>query len=947
MNRLTTWPFPEGVGGGGTPVRGREEELAFVEARLDALARGAGGIVLVEGPAGIGRSRLLVEASAAAKRRGTRAFQGGADPDEQFVPLSPLLDGLFAGEEPLSGADRLRDLAATPGQRFWLLQELGDRLREAARNGPLLIVLDDLQWCDELTLLTFHTLAGALAPHPILWLVAVRHGSVPPRVRTTLDRIRQAGAHELVLGPLGDPAVARIAEDALGAVPDPGVLRVARRAEGVPQLLKDLLDALRDEGLVTIENGTARLPAGPLPLPRLPSVAGRLTRLPAPTRELVETAAAVGRPVTVQLLAELLGRSPAALIGAVQESLDSGLLVERDDRLEFRHELIREAVEAGLPPTLRATLRGHAAEVPPARTASPVAPSAPVPAGVRLSDRTAVERLRAAAADLAATAPEAAAELSLRALELTMEDPAQRPKVIAETLPLLWQMGQPTQAHDLGASALAAGDLGPDDEARIRLAMARLASHFDFAEAVRQARAGAALPGIPAALRARLLALLCLGLSLAGDPEGAERTAAEAREATDAARDGIAQATMMVVDSALCFYRMDWNEALRRASRAAALAAGLGITPSVWIPEALWQCLLLTVAGRTAEALALADAGVHDTRHQGRAAAARLWLMHRARALLDAGRLAEARAEAEAAADMRGAFDGGDLAELMLLYTLTRVAIHTDDREAAQRCAAQARRVRGTGAPLARSVSAWMLVQLADFDGRPDRALAELHEVLAALAEERPALVSPVDPMDTPALVRTALRAGASERAAPAVEVAERRAARNPDFTILAASAAHARGLLDNDLAHLLRAVRLYEGCSRPIARASALEDVGRKLATTRRPEAVPYLDKALVLYTQAGAERHVARVRRRLRAAGVRRRPSPAGSAKEWPELTASELRVARLVAQGLTNPQVAEQLSLSPHTVGSHLRRAYTKLDIASRAELARLVERRDSGE
>ncbi|MER6398408.1 AAA family ATPase [Kitasatospora sp. NPDC001603] len=942
MNRLTTWPFPEDVEGGGTPVRGREKELAFVEARLDALARGAGGIVLVEGPAGIGRSRLLVEASAAAERRGTRAFRGGADPDEQFVPLSPLLDGLFAGEEPLAGADRLRDLAATPGQRFWLLQELGDRLREAARSGPLLIVLDDLQWCDELTLLTFHTLAAALAPHPILWLVAVRRGSVPPRVRTTLDRIRQAGAHDLVLGPLGDAAVARIAEDALGAVPDSGVLRVVRRAEGVPQLLKDLLDAIRDEGLVTIENGTARLSAGSLPLPRLPSVAGRLTRLPAPARELVETAAAVGRPVTVDLLAELLGRSPAALIGAVQESLDSGLLVERDDRLEFRHELVREAVEAGLPPTLRATLRGHAAEVPPARTAR-----APVPVGGRLGDRTAVERLRAAAADLAATAPGAAAELSLRALELTMEDPAQRPRVIAETLPLLWQMGQPAQAHDLGTSALAAGGLGPDDEARIRLAMARLASHFDFAEAVRQARAGAALPGIPAALRARLLALLCLGLSLAGDPEGAEQTAAEAREATDAARDGIAQATMMVVDSALCFYRMDWNEALRRASRAAALAAGLGITPSVWIPEALWQCLLLTVAGRTAEALALAEAGVHDTRHRGRAAAARMWLMHRARALLDAGRLAEARADAEAAADMRGAFDGGDLAELMLLYTLTRVAIHTDDREAAQRCAAQARRVRGTGAPLARSVSAWMLVQLADFDGRPDRALAELHEVLAALAEERPALVSPVDPMDTPALVRMALRAGASDRAAPAVEVAERRAARNPDFTILAASAAHARGLLDNDLAHLRHAARLYEGCSRPIARASALEDVGRKLATTRRPEAVPYLDKALVLYGQAGAERHVARVRRRLRAAGVRRRPSPAGSAKEWPELTASELRVARLVAQGLTNPQVAAELSVSPHTVGSHLRRAYTKLDIASRAELARLVERRDSGE
>lgn len=97
VNRLTTWPFLADVEGAGTPVRGRAEELAFVEARLDALARGAGGIVLVEGPAGIGRSRMLAEASASAKRRGMRTFQGGADPDEQFVPLGPLLDGLFAG----------------------------------------------------------------------------------------------------------------------------------------------------------------------------------------------------------------------------------------------------------------------------------------------------------------------------------------------------------------------------------------------------------------------------------------------------------------------------------------------------------------------------------------------------------------------------------------------------------------------------------------------------------------------------------------------------------------------------------------------------------------------------------------------------------------------------------------------------------------------------------
>ncbi|MFD9560995.1 ATP-binding protein [Streptomyces sp. NPDC059994] len=945
MNPLTTWPLPEDFDGARAPVRGRRAELAFIEARLDSLARRDGGVVLVEGPAGIGRSRILVEASASARRRGMRVFQGGADPAEQFVPLGPLLEGLLSGEEPLSDAARLRDLATMPGQRFWLLQELGDRLREATRGGPLLIVLDDLQWCDDLTLLTFHTVAAGLSSHAILWLVAVRGGSVPPAVRTTLDRIRQAGAHELALGPLGDGAIAHLAEDVLGAVPGPDVLGVARRAEGVPLLLVELFGALRDEELVTIENGTARLSAGPLPIRPLPSVARRLDLLSDVARELVETAAAVGCPVTVGLLAELLGRSPAALITAVRESLDADLLTESGDHLEFRHELVREAVEAGLPLSLRRTLRRHGAKTRPKSAASPAeAPALPAD-GAERGDRAAVDRLRTAAAEVADTAPGPAAELTLRALELTAVDAPQRPRVIAETIPLLWQTGQPARAHHLGTSALSAGGLRPEDEARIRLGLARLSSQFDFCAAVRQARAGAALPGIPAALRARLLALLCLGLSLSGDDEAAEQAVGEALESAEAAGDRTAEATLMVVESAVHFRRMEWSEAFRRADRAGALAAGLGIVPSGWIPEALWQGFLLNAAGRSAEALAVADAGVRDSRNQGRAAATRMWLMSRARALLDAGRLADAQADAETAFAMSDELGTGNLADITLLYVMVRIALHTNDQEAARGYAARVRRMRSDNAPLVRDAGAWLLALLADFEGRPDRALAELDDV--APAGGRPFAAAPADAVDAPVLVRMALRAGAPERAARAVAVAERRAELNPDFTILAATAAHARGLLDNDLGHLLRAVRLYGECPRPLARASALEDAGRKLAATRVSEAVPYLDTALALYTRAGAERDAARVRRRLRAAGVRRQPVSAGYVKEWPELTASELRVARLVAQGLTNRQVAGKLSLSPHTVGSHLRRTFTKLDVASRTELARLVMSRDSAE
>lgn len=948
--------MPEEFEGVRTPLRGRDAELAFIEARLDALDRGEGGIIRVEGPVGTGRSRILAESAAAARRRGMRVFEGAADPDEQFVPLGPLLDGLLSGEEPLSGAVRLRDLATTPGQRFWLLQELGDRLRETARNGPLLVVLDDLQWCDDLTLLTFNTLAAGLSSHAILWLIAVRGGSVPSGVRTTLDRIRQAGAHELALEALDDRATRRITEDVLGAAPDPDVLRLARRAEGVPQLLVELLGSLRE--VVTIENGTAGLPAGP-PAPReLPSVVRRLDQLSDEARELVQTAAAVGAPVSVALLAELLGRSPAALITAVRESLDADLLTESGDRLAFRHDLIREAVEAGLPLPLRQALRDQAAELPPGSGVSRA--ERPGPSAGRAAQAGAAEagkagpgdaaeadRLRTAAAELAATAPGPAAERSLKALELTTADAPERPRVIAETIPLLWQTGRAAQARELGTSALAAGGLGPEDEARIRLALARLAVPFDFSEAVRQARAGAALPGIPVDLRGRLLAMLAVGLSMSGEHSAAEQVAAEAWEVAAAAGDRSAEATLTTVRSAVSFHRMDLTEAFRQAERAAALADALGVSTSLWVPEALWHALLSNTTGRSAEALAAAEDGIRITRDQGRTAATGMWLMTRSRILLEAGRLTDARAEAEAAAATTDDLGPGNLADVTLRYVMMRVALHTNDHQTARAYAAEARRMRSDGAPVVRNFGSWMLALMADFEGRPDRAMAELDEVMTSPAEDRPAYAGLVDPADAPVLVRLALRAGDHERAAQAVALAERLAVLNPDLTFLAATARHARGLLDNDLAFLVRAVRLYEDCPRPLARASALEDAGRKLAATRTSEAVPYFDTALALYARAGAERDVARVRRRLRAAGVRRRPSMPGLSGAWPELTAAEIRVVRLVARGLANRQVAEHLSLSPHTVSSHLRRAFTKLDITSRVELTRLVKHRDSGE
>ena len=143
-----------------------------------------------------------------------------------------------------------------------------------------------------------------------------------------------------------------------------------------------------------------------------------------------------------------------------------------------------------------------------------------------------------------------------------------------------------------------------------------------------------------------------------------------------------------------------------------------------------------------------------------------------------------------------------------------------------------------------------------------------------------------------------------------------------------------------------MAAVHAYRGDPRSLVRAAAFEDAGLLLSDRAKDEAVGYLDEALRLQSAAGAERDAARVRRLLRDYGVQRaggRPDPA--AAQWPELTASELAVVRLVIQGATDREVAQRLYISAHTVNSHLRHVFAKLGIRSRVELAHLAGQRQA--
>jgi DNA-binding CsgD family transcriptional regulator len=163
-------------------------------------------------------------------------------------------------------------------------------------------------------------------------------------------------------------------------------------------------------------------------------------------------------------------------------------------------------------------------------------------------------------------------------------------------------------------------------------------------------------------------------------------------------------------------------------------------------------------------------------------------------------------------------------------------------------------------------------------------------------------------------------------------------AAENLGLPALDAAARHARGIYDADV-HLLRqAVREHR---HPLVRAAAHEDIGAILAESDRPAARDELECALAEYRKAGSDHAAERVRR---AIGEVSEPAPCRGRERprwgWLSLTATELRVARVVAEGLTNAKAAERMFLSRHTIDFHLRQIYCKLGISSRVELTRLV-------
>ncbi|MEA3055686.1 MAG: hypothetical protein QOD30_1118, partial [Actinomycetota bacterium] len=305
---------------------------------------------------------------------------------------------------------------------------------------------------------------------------------------------------------------------------------------------------------------------------------------------------------------------------------------------------------------------------------------------------------------------------------------------------------------------------------------------------------------------------------------------------------------------------------------------------------------------------------------------------------LRAGRVDQAAAEAEAGVAM--CEETSSAISLAMNHAVVALAsLHLDDLETMRTAVAAGERAVAMQPPwLGLDLIALAAALLNEADGDLEAAYSSV-EPTWALFEALGARTMSI--VVGPTVARLALAIGRHDEAAAVATALEEIAERMP-LPSWRAAALETRGLVDGDTEVLVAAVELHRASPRILPRAGACERAAAALLACERTEdAVALLDEAIELYTQADARRDRARATASLRAAGGRVRRQLAADDDEWGTLSRAERDVARLVALGLSNPEIAARLFISRRTVETHLRRIFAKLDIASRVELAVWVQ------
>ena len=399
---------------------GREQELAFLHQCWQGAEAGQGGLVLISGEAGVGKTRLVEEFANRLRRRGVRVLWGRCYEFERVLPYQPVAEALRTvlptltsaelagfpawavrevtrlvpevleklalsevhaeadGTSVVEGRPRL-EVSAAPGldqERARLFDGVGRFLAELSSHGALLIVLEDLHWASESTLQLLHHVARHLAAHQVLIVGTFRPEAIGlqhPLLALRRRLVREGLARPLRLSCLSPAAVKAMVVEMSGAgeVVKPLAVRLYQETEGNPFFLMEIVKALFESGVVQLEAGVWRgdlvqISEGALPLPASVSEAiqARVLRLNDDAQQALRLAAVLGREFDFDPLNAVWGRGEEVTLEALDDLLRHRLIDEGTGAVGrdygFTHHKIQEAVYAGMPRRRRQFLHGQA-----------------------------------------------------------------------------------------------------------------------------------------------------------------------------------------------------------------------------------------------------------------------------------------------------------------------------------------------------------------------------------------------------------------------------------------------------------------------------------------------------------------------------------------------------------------------------------------------------------
>ncbi len=937
----------------GTRLRERQDELAAIAADVEAAGEGRGSLLLIEGPAGIGKTELLRAASERAAEAGMEVLAARAGELEQSLAygiVRQLFESRIASARAaerrslLSGAASLASAAlgepgaapaasgSAPGLGdpatsiqhglFWLAANLSER-------APLMLCVDDIQWADASSTRWLIYLARRVEALPILAVATIRSGDPGADEALLAALAGEPVAHTLRPAELSEAASGELVRERLGADAEDEFCAACRRAsDGNPFLLSELVEAVRRDAIPPTAASVEAVD-GLAPQTVSRSVLLRLARMPEGAVSLTRAVAVLGSEATPRHAAGLAGLDDSAAVTAA-DALAANSILAAGAPLRFAHPLLRAAVYDQIPDGERALAHARAARLLADQSRPADAVAAQLLHAGAVDESWAVEALRGAASGaMGRGAPQAAVSYLRRALDEPLEGTTRRDVLLEllragrsamdttildgiseapvaeltkspedllastpELAPWLFATGHPEEGTELARRMIATAiEEGELDQALE--AELNLLSVGQFTSSEALARLERYTERVePDSPNERLwLAMRAWWQHFAGGPVA---------ECVDLARRALGEGRLLAEHPdhgvtgqvVVVLLRADeLDEAEVETERMFEDARRRGSVMDLAICHGQ-RSLIAYRRGDVAGAAGQATTSLELCREHGLVIGLPLATSYLVNPLIERGELGEAEREIEA---------GGFAGELPDHYWVT---------------------------PLRFTRGRLRLVQ-----GRTEEGLAELRALLEFQGDTHPWHESPLA-----STIATALR-GSGGDVAEARRLADWELARAREWGTPRGIgvALRAKGLVAGGG----EGVELLEESTRQLAaspsrleQARALTDLGAALRrANRRREARDPLRQALEMAHRCGAAAIEERARDELTATGARpRRAMLTGVGS----LTPSELRVATMAAEGMENKEIAQALFVTTKTVETHLGHVYSKLDISSRREL-----------